>query len=387
MKLIMTVCCHVDLCGAALSMLSAIKGLKRHGYKIIVIIPHHGKIEKELNSLGIIYFIIPLNLIATMNQTRFQYKILQKLYEILFYLKHEVISLIGLAKFIKHGHYKPDIIYTNTILPTAGIYLAKYYKVPHIVHVRELGDDDFNFKYYLGKSFSLKFLRNNTTKFICISKIVQAKWEFYFPKKTYVIYNGVRNNPIKNDFQKSDDVVKMLFVGRLSKEKGVWDLIEAMNILKNEVCKPKIHLDIYGEGIDKDIINQHVIERHLDDIITLKGYCASDAIPRYNYDLAIMSSHNEAFGRVTIEYMMSGLPVVAYNGGATIEIIENNISGLLYNNIPEMVLKIKSLIYDKKLRSTIGENGKEKAIKTFSEYQYMSNINMFFDEILKTGEK
>ena len=141
------------------------------------------------------------------------------------------------------------------------------------------------------------------------------------------------------------------------------------------------------EGIDKDIINQHVIERHLDDIITLKGYCASDAIPRYNYDLAIMSSHNEAFGRVTIEYMMSGLPVVAYNGGATIEIIENNISGLLYNNIPEMVLKIKSLIYDKKLRSTIGENGKEKAIKTFSEYQYMSNINMFFDEILKTGEK
>ena len=233
----------------------------------------------------------------------------------------------------------------------------------------------------------MKFLRNNTTKFICISKIVQAKWEFYFPKKTYVIYNGVRNNPIKNDFQKSDDVVKMLFVGRLSKEKGVWDLIEAMNILKNEVCKPKIHLDIYGEGIDKDIINQHVIERHLDDIITLKGYCASDAIPRYNYDLAIMSSHNEAFGRVTIEYMMSGLPVVAYIGGATIEIIENNISGLLYNNIPEMVLKIKSLIYDKKLRSTIGENGKEKAIKTFSEYQYMSNINMFFDEILKTGEK
>ena len=99
--------------------------------------------------------------------------------------------------------------------------------------------------------------------------------------------------------------------------------------------------------------------------------------------MAIMCSHNEAFGRVTIEYMLSGLPVIAYNGGATPEIIEDNVSGLLYNTIPEMVSCIKRLEFDKELRSTIGRNGRQKILDNFSENQYISKVNSFFDNILR----
>ena len=48
MKTILTICCHVDLCGADLSMLTALKGLKNKGYKIVVLLTRHGRIEERL---------------------------------------------------------------------------------------------------------------------------------------------------------------------------------------------------------------------------------------------------------------------------------------------------------------------------------------------------
>ena len=50
-----------------------------------------------------------------------------------------------------------------------------------------------------------------------------------------------------------------------------------------------------------------------------------------------MSSPYEAFGRVTIEYMMAGLPVIGRNGGATPEIIKENETGMLYNSKKELI--------------------------------------------------
>lgn len=61
MKLIMTVCCHVDLCGTDLSMLTALKGLKEHGYQIVVLLTRHGRIEENLRNLKIEYYIILQN--------------------------------------------------------------------------------------------------------------------------------------------------------------------------------------------------------------------------------------------------------------------------------------------------------------------------------------
>lgn len=380
-KIIFAICCHVDLCGAALSMLTALKGLQEHKYKVIIFIPQHGRIEEKIRCIGIEYHIIPMNLIATMNKPKFKIRLLQRLYDILFYMKHEIISIACLMKFVKKYPFRPSIVYTNTILPTAGMFLSRYYKVPHIVHVRELGDDDFHFKYYIGKRLALKILNRNTKYAICISKIVQTKWNSCFHGKTCVIYNGVNVTNKRKDSHKIDKIIKLLFVGRLSQEKGIMDILRAMKMIKVDDQFPKFLLDIYGEGIDKEAISQYIQENGLKKNITLKGYYDMSAIPMYNYDMAIMSSHNEAFGRVTIEYMMSGLPVIAYNGGATSEIIENNTSGLTYSTIPEMVSCIKRLIEDEKLRSKISENGRREALARFSEKQYISNINLFFDRL------
>lgn len=379
MKLIMTVCCHVDLCGADLSMLTALKGLKEHGYHIVVLLTRHGRIEENLRNLKIEYYIIPQNGCITNRTINQTYFLPRKIYNWLFFLKHEILCDIKLYRFIKSFPHKPDVIYTNTILPTTGIFLSQYYRIPHIMHIRELVDDDFHFIYYIGKKFYLKILKWNLTYAICISKAVLNKFQPFLKDKSILIYNGIPEivYPTSNH---DTSKVKLLFVGRLSKEKGIMELIQAIISLKRQGIN-NIILDIWGEGVDRCLLEDTIKKEKLENFIFLKGYAPSMKIPRQNYDIAIMPSPHEAFGRVTVEFMMAGLPVIGCNGGATSEIIENGISGLLYNSITELVSQLQVLIVDKDKRKLLGQNAKIRAKLFFSEQAYINNINNLFDSL------
>lgn len=95
-----------------------------------------------------------------------------------------------------------------------------------------------------------------------------------------------------------------------------------------------------------------------------------------------MSSPHEAFGRVTVEYMMAGIPVIGRNGGATPEIIIDNETGLLYNSVQELSDKLKYLIDNKEYRLKIGEKGKNQATARFSEERYINEVTELFNSIL-----
>lgn len=383
MKTILTICCHVDLCGADLSMLTALKGLKNKGYKIVVLLTRNGRIEEQLKKMDIEYYIVPQNGCATNTPPKINMFLLRQLYYLLFFIKHEFICDIKLLKFIRNFNQKPDIIYTNTVLPTTGIFLSLYYKVPHVMHIRELTDDDFHFTYYIGKKLYLKILDRTLTCAICISKAVQDKFTPYLKGKTKLIYNGVPEiKETKFITESNDSVIKILFVGRLSKEKGVIEVVKAIKTLKEKGYN-NIRLDIWGEGQDKDQVETYINKNQLEKFVEMKGYSPSNLIPRHKYDIAVMSSPHEAFGRVTVEYMMAGLAVIGYNGGATPEIIKHKESGLLYNSQEELIKYIQLLIENKETRLTIGKKGQERAYNYFSEQKYMNNINNLFDSILK----
>jgi glycosyltransferase involved in cell wall biosynthesis len=67
-------------------------------------------------------------------------------------------------------------------------------------------------------------------------------------------------------------------------------------------------LDLYGDGRNKEILKMLVQELRLQSVVNFKGF--SSSVPYNRYDFAIMASKSEAFGRVTIEYMLNSLPFV-----------------------------------------------------------------------------
>lgn len=84
-------------------------------------------------------------------------------------------------------------------------------------------------------------------------------------------------------------------------------------------------------------------------------------------DVGVMPSLKEAFGRVTVEYMLAGLLTIGSNTGGTKEIIVDNKTGYLYEigNTRQLADILKKTINDKDMRVSMGKHSKNYALNTF----------------------
>ena len=153
---------------------------------------------------------------------------------------------------------------------------------------------------------------------------------------------------------------KLISIGRLSEEKGFDDLIDVINILKDDI--DDIHLDLIGDGKLYKSLNKKIEDLNLKKHITLHGFKNKDEINKIikKCSLYVMTSHTESFGLVLVEAMSYGLPCIAFDSaqGARDLIIHNDL--LIENRDKDkMADKIKNLLDDKKTLSKIGEENYE----------------------------
>lgn len=363
--------------GAEKSLVALQVYLNKTGINTLVIIPKHGEIEELFKENNVNYAIH--NFVGSVNAGRGT-KIIRGLVKYL-------INRLEAKKLKKILHKKTNNIigvHSNTITSDFGHYLALELNIPHIWHIREFGKLDFNFDFELGMKY-MKHCTDKATKIVCNSKAVADYYEQYFDKtKITYVHNGV---PIKEKCENNwkDDIFKMVLIGRLSKEKGQELAIEACNTLNNEGYSNFV-LDLYGSGIDEERLKIMINKYNLTDKVFLKGYCSN--IPVNEYHVGLMCSHHEAFGRVTIEYMMNAIPVVGVNMGGTAEIIEDEVTGILFNidDKDSFVNALKRLYKDRNLCIEMGIKGRKRAEKLFSEETYCNNILKIYNEVLFNKE-
>lgn len=375
MKIILFLSLHVGKWGAERSMCSLCASLKNK-YRVVVIITSHGSIEELLKSYNIEYYIIPLIMGSYMGDFKWIKTVLLKIrYPFLLYSKQSIFE-----RTLKQKEITPSLIYTNTLIPINGFLLSQKYKIPHICHIREFYDEDFHFKSWIGRNRLFSLMKNNCDKFICISDAMIKKFSPILGyKKLTLVYNGL---PIQRPIKRVDsDYLKALIVGRLSPEKNQFDAIKAIQLLVKK--NVPIQLYIYGSGKDEKAIKEYIERAQLTDSIFLCGY--ADHIDYSHYQLGLMCSKNEAFGRVTVEYMMAGLPVIGVNSGATPEIVEEGVTGLLYScgNNEELSQKILYYIKNREVAIKHGNAGHKRACRLFSENQYIDNMRSVIENIIK----
>lgn len=377
-KTVIYISTNIKKDGAEKSLVSLQRYLIREcNLNTLTIIPCHGPIEDLLKEYDIPYWIYRFE--GNVNYNR-GIKLLRGCVKAMI----NYCAAKSLSKRIKIQKINAIGVHSNTITSEMGAYLASDLKVPHIWHIREFGKLDFGFDFELGFSY-VKQLAKKASRVVCNSKAVANYYSEYLDNKniTY-IYNGV--NCISSGTNKWDTkTFKMLLIGRLSKEKGQDIAIEACKILLNKGYKD-FCLDLYGEGIDKAKYEKLIKDFHLEGIVNLKGY--SNKIPIHEYQVGLMCSRYEAFGRVTIEYMMNGLPVVGLDSGGTSEIIEDNVTGYLLKNGSAKTLSyyLARLYSDRILCKKLGENGKHRAETFFTEKIYCDNIYNLYKECFDLGD-
>lgn len=149
---------------------------------------------------------------------------------------------------------------------------------------------------------------------------------------------------LKNSLGKRNNQV--VYIGRLSAEKGILNLIAAVALLarkENNIAKNKIKFFIIGDGELKEEVKRLIKQHNLnDEEIRLLGWLPHEELPKYlnEMKLLIIPSYTESFGNVILEAMACGTPVLGTAVGATPDIIKDGENGfILKDNSPETIAK------------------------------------------------
>lgn len=214
--------------------------------------------------------------------------------------------------------------------------------------------------YYFQK-FSFLLIKKRATKVIVVNSLVKDELLKYgFDGDKINVSSNAIDTEYFNKFDK--DIITIydgVFIGRLNKVKGIFDLIE---IWKNvNINNNNFKLAIIGGG-DKKIISDlnYIIEKNnLSNNIFVLGYVENEkAYPILKSSkIFLFPSHEEGWGIAIAEAMACGLPVVAWNLSVYKNIFDNYISQIEENNINLFSEEVVFLLNNEEIRSQRGRDG------------------------------
>ncbi len=171
------------------------------------------------------------------------------------------------------------------------------------------------------------------------------------------------------------------FVGRLTDQKGVEDLIRALPLIR--AARPEAHAVIAGEGPLRRALE--ALARTLaGDAATFTG-ALEDPLPVFQLSrVLVVPSHFEPLGIVAAEALALGKPVVATRVGGLPEIVEHEVTGLLIppRDPAALAEAVCRLLKGKGLARDIGARGREMARRLFSEEAVLPRYERLYLELL-----
>jgi glycosyltransferase involved in cell wall biosynthesis len=283
------------------------------------------------------------------------------------------IKLAPVHPGVRHAleGFKPDLIHAVNpfILGWGTPYLSKKFDVP-LVASYHTNIADYA-KYYGLQVFDgitrwhTRRIHNRATLNLCTSEATRVYLKSQGIGRMHVWPQGVdtvRFNPSKaspwwrdrlSDGHPHDKL--LLYVGRLGREKG----IERLKAILSSV--PDTRLAIVGDGpARRDLEGEFAGTRTV-----FAGQLLGEelAAAYASADVFLFPSLTETLGMAMIEALASGLPVLAARAGATHEVVDEGVSGLLYE--PEapaaLIDAVRTLVGDEELRRRLGRGARAAA--------------------------
>lgn len=158
-----------------------------------------------------------------------------------------------------------------------------------------------------------------------------------------------------------DSDLHLLGVGRLVHVKGFDLAVSAMKHVRQEV--PEAHLVLFGDGPERPALEALARREQVSDRLVITGATKEPAPYLAAADVLVAPSRNEGMGRVIVEAMSVGLPVVASRVGGIPSVVEDGCSGRLVppENPQELAAILIELLQNASLRREYGDGGRLRA--------------------------
>ncbi|MBU3585133.1 glycosyltransferase family 4 protein [Polynucleobacter sp. AM-26B4] len=193
--------------------------------------------------------------------------------------------------------------------------------------------------------------------------------------KISVVYNGLENIKPPIFLKKNQKKLVIGCIARVDKEKGVFYLLHAFNVLVSR--NPFLKLVIIGSGSAFNQLSTKVDSLGLTDKVSLPGHYSGDiTLPLSNFDIYVFPSLWEGFPYSILEAMRSGCAIVSTNVGGIPEAITNGVDGILIEpaSSADLVLGLTRLIEDCELRYKLSSNARKKFQENFTLNQMASAV-------------
>lgn len=324
-------------------------------------------------------------------------------------LLHQRFSF-SFFKFLKKN--VPDLVHFHTNAGFQNYMIAWWLsrqRIPYIVHfhvrdttdkfsLRSLlrhfqGDIRAMTSFSIDAFFRTRFLRK-ARAFVTGTELEKAticRKYHLIPSQIYVIPMGVNVQLFKSDplTSKSASYPKLLFVGRVYSDKGVYDVVKCLDYLRAHFSQPQ--LTIAGALQDPGYVSEirsYIKRNNLDEMVKWTGHIGHYELARvYNEaDLFVFPSRSEGAPVSVMEAMACEKPVVALrNSGGSDEIIDDRINGVLttLENLNKTVL---DLVQDRNEMKRLGKNARRKAIANYSSRHTYTRLRSLY-EVIKQNNK
>jgi glycogen(starch) synthase len=267
-----------------------------------------------------------------------------------------------------------DLIHSHDWLTFgAGISAKKVKHTPLIAHVHATEVDrtgsihKVNPHVYQKESEGL----SNADKIISVSELTKNNLVSYYnapPEKIEVVHNGVDRSNYCLSAGKDSGLIMLksmgykiiLFVGRITLQKGPDYLVEAAKIVLKEY--PKAIFVIVGSGDMEGQIMQQVAACGISGNFLFPGFLRGEELSQVyrTADVFVMPSVSEPFGLTPLESLLHGTPVIISRQTGVSEVLHHALKVDFWDT-QEMADKILSVISHKSLRTTLGKNGHREA--------------------------
>ncbi len=351
--------------GGEIALFNLATGLKCAGMEPVVVLFETGKLWDKLQASGIEVHLFPVQpSVKSAHKDSLGLKSLLKIRVIC----SAIASVMRLAKLIRH--INPEIVHCNNLKSNLiGGFAGRLAGKKVIWHIRDRFEND-----YLPRSVvkALRLLARYVPHGV-VANSQSTLDTVWLPqnKAQWVIYSGIQL-PIERPDKTFANPVRIGLVGRIAPWKGQHIFLEAASIVVQRY--PTVEFVVIGAALfgedeyansvkarstQPDLVGKVVWEGFRDDVI--------DAID--TLDVVVHASVTaEPFGQVVVEGMAMKKPVIATAGGGVLEIIEDQINGVLVpmNDSSAMADAICTVLADPGGSAQMGKKARQRVIDRFT---------------------
>ncbi|MEI7970345.1 MAG: glycosyltransferase family 4 protein [Betaproteobacteria bacterium] len=356
------------LYGSDKSLLNVVDALGRAGFDLAVVLPYEGPLADALRDRGVAVHVGPVGRLTRKRASL----------PGLVVLCVEVFRACFFLSSVARGR-QVSLVYGNSIAELGSGVWARWRGLPHVQHVREIVHTPRTFAWLRPKLISAL-----STVCVCNSEATRHWLVSHAPalaKRSTVVWNGTDAAVPVDEAQiasfrarlgLADGEVLVALIGRINRWKGQDVLVEAAAILRARGSSRARFL-IVGDAAQ----GQEHLESRLEDLIrrqdlggvvTVLPFTEHIDLVWASCDIAVVPSVGpESFGRVAIEAMAHGKPVIASAQGGLAEIVVNEETGLLVPPAqPDALAEaIARLADNRELREAWGAAGRQRHATLF----------------------